>query len=82
MGRVDTEFETVRAKQTSASGLAAVWAKENTREALFEALKRLMPWAVATNTAGDVLGIRLRQLVFAQLGQHVQVAMCGELIAC
>jgi len=47
---------TMRTYQTSASGLAAVWARENTREALWDAMKRKEVYATT--------GTRLRVRVF------------------
>ncbi len=45
-----------RARQTSASGLAAVWARENTREALWDAMSRKEVYATT--------GTRIRVRVF------------------
>jgi len=48
---------TIRAYRTSASGLAAVWARENTRAAIWDAMKRKEVYATT--------GTRLRVRVFA-----------------
>ena len=50
----------IRAKQTAASGLAAVWARENTREAIWDAFARKEVFATT--------GTRLRVRVFGGFG--------------
>lgn len=57
MGRVGGQTEPTYAWQTSASGLAAVWARENTREAIFDAFKRKEVYGTT--------GTRIRVRVFA-----------------
>ena len=52
------------ARQTSAAGLAAVWARENTREALWDALARKEVYATT--------GTRLRVRMFAGFGFEPQ----------
>lgn len=70
----------------SASGLAAVWSKENTREAIFDAMKRREVYA----TTGSRIGLRffagwelqsdiLDQTNFAELGYQRGVPMGGVL---
>jgi hypothetical protein len=49
-----------RARETSASGLAAVWARENTREALWDAMARKEVYATT--------GTRIRVRVFGGFG--------------
>lgn len=57
MGRVGGNTEPTYAWQTSASGLAVVWARENTREAIFEAMMRKEVYGTT--------GTRIRVRVFA-----------------
>lgn len=56
-GRLSEDGAKIRAWQTSASGLAGVWARENTREAIFDALMRKEVYATT--------GTRIRVRVFA-----------------
>ena len=74
------------ARETSASGLAAVWARENTREALWDAMSRKEVYA----TTGTRIGVRvfggfdftandLDRSDFAEHGYAAGVPMGGDL---
>ncbi len=76
-----------RARKWSAMGLAAVWAEENTREAIFEAMQRKETYA----TSGPRIVVRffagwdyeesmLNHSDFATLAYQRGVAMGGELV--
>ena len=55
IGRIAPEGHQIRARQTSASGLAAVWTRENSRSAIWDALARKEVYA----TTGTRLRVRL-----------------------
>jgi len=59
-GRPAPEGHQIYARQNSASGLAAIWARENTREALWDSLKRKEVFATT--------GTRIRVRVFGGWG--------------
>jgi hypothetical protein len=81
-----TEATLVSAWETGASGLAAVWAQENTREAIFDAMARKEVYA----TTGTRISVRVfagwdfdqasvERQDFAALGYRHGVPMGGEL---
>jgi hypothetical protein len=88
IGRVAPKGYQIAARQTSASGLAAVWARENTREALWDAFARKEVFA----TTGTRIVVRvfggfdftakdLDRSDFAEQGYKRGVPMGGDLKA-
>ena len=76
------------ARQTSASGLAAVWARENTREALWDAMSRKEVYAttgtrllVRVFAGFDFTASDLDRSDFAEYGYANGVPMGGDLTA-
>ncbi|MGZ8981462.1 MAG: DUF3604 domain-containing protein [Burkholderiaceae bacterium] len=76
------------ARQSSASGLAAVWARDNTREALFDAMARKEVFAttgtrllVRVFAGFDFTGADLHRSDFARNGYAKGVPMGGDLKA-
>ena len=55
MKRLQAESSTMDLRKFSASGLAGVWAEENTRESIFEAMRRKETWG----TSGPRIIVRL-----------------------
>jgi hypothetical protein len=87
-GRYAPKGSQLFARQTSASGLSAVWARENTREALWDAMARKEVFA----TTGTRIRVRvfagfdfteadLDRSDFAQHGYEAGVPMGGDLEA-
>jgi hypothetical protein len=87
-GRPAPKGSQLYARQTSASGLAAVWARDNTREALWDAMARKEVYA----TTGTRLRVRvfggfdfaardLERSDFAEQGYQRGVPMGGDLKA-
>jgi hypothetical protein len=85
-GRPAPKGSQMFARQTSASGLAAIWARENTREALWDAMSRKEVYA----TTGTRLRVRvfsgfnftaedLQRSDFAAHGYEAGVPMGGDL---
>ena len=77
---------TVYYRETIASGLAAVWATENTREAIFDAMKRKETYAstgprmqVRVFAGWDFSEADLNSDDFVQLGYSKGVSMGGDL---
>ncbi len=58
-------------REVNPGGLAAVWAEENTREALFDAMRRKEVYATS--------GTRIRLRVFAGFGLPANIAETGDL---
>ena len=88
VGRVAPPGNQIYARQTSASGIAAVWSRDNTREALWDALARKEVYA----TTGSRLTVRvfggydftstdLNRSDFAARGYAAGVPMGGDLRA-
>ncbi|WP_232829333.1 DUF3604 domain-containing protein [Tropicimonas sp. IMCC34043] len=87
-GRPAPEGHQIYARQNGASGLAAIWARENTREALWDSLKRREVFA----TTGTRMRVRVfggfdfteddvDRSDFARHGYDVGVPMGGDLSA-
>jgi len=88
-GRLDTKKELQQlAWQTSASGLAAVWATDNTREALWDAMARKEVYAttgtrliVRVFAGYDFVADDVQRSDFAKYGYQKGVPMGGDLKA-
>jgi hypothetical protein len=85
-GRPAPKGSQMFARQTSASGLAAVWARENTREALWDAMARKEVYAttgtrlrVRLFSGWDFTGDDLHRSDFAAHGYAGGVPMGGDL---
>ena len=72
-GRLGSDSEQQFAWQTSASGLAAVWARENTRASIFDAMMRKEVYATT--------GTRIRVRVFGGWGFHSDDLQRSDLAA-
>jgi hypothetical protein len=88
IGRLSDDDNKIRAWQANAAGLAAVWSRENTREAIFDAMMRKEVYA----TTGTRLRVRvfggwaydasiLDRSDFAHFGYENGVPMGGDLSA-
>ncbi len=84
-GKLDKVYD-LWAYEISASGYAAVWAKENTREALFAAMKRKETYAttgprmhVQVFAAWDYVAADAEDKAFAHIGYSRGVPMGGKL---
>ena len=86
IGRLSEEDGKIRAWQANAAGIEAVWSRDNTREAIFDAMQRKEVYA----TTGTRLGVRvfggwefdasaLDRPDFAQFGYAHGVPMGGDL---
>lgn len=78
--------ETVYYREVAASGLAGVWARENTREAIFDAMERKETYAVTsqrmrvrTFAGWDFTDADLNSADFVELGYNNGVPMGGDL---
>lgn len=88
IGRMAPKGNQITARQTSSSGLAAVWARENTREAIWDAMARKEVFAttgtrmmVRVFAGFDFAAADLQRSDFARNGYDKGVPMGGDLKA-
>ena len=88
VGRLSKNGKKIYARQANAAGIAAIWARENTREALWDAMSRKEVYAttgtrmkVRVFAGADFKGSDLNRSDFAKHGYENGVPMGGDLKA-